>query len=277
MSFYHIKTGPASLDLSVVVPVYNEEPNVETLGAEIEDAMSRTPWTWECIWVDDGSSDGTAEKLRRLQASNPRHRPVRLTVHEGQSAALAVGISASLGKFVATLDGDGQSDPADIPRLVSLLVQGDLHIVNGRREKRRDHIVRKLSSRIANGFRNRLTGERVTDVGCSLRAFRRETVDGIFVFKGMHRFLPTLIKMNGFARSTEIPVGHRPRRHGQTKYGISNRLWVGIADTMAVRWMRGRMACPRIGDASVDASSRANGPHAGPSSRDRPGQPARVE
>ena len=256
MPFFQMKPGPASLDVSIVIPVYNEELNVESLSTEINRSMENAPWTWECLWVDDRSTDGTFEKLLRLHTADPRHHALRLAAHEGQSAALAVGVSRSRGRYIATLDGDGQSDPADVARLLALLSENDLHVVNGRRARRPENFVRKASSRIANAFRNAVTGDRVTDVGCSLRVFRREAVDGIFVFKGMHRFLPTLIKMNGYDKIAEISVSHRPRRYGRTKYGISNRLWVGIADTLAVRWMRGRIASPRVGESSADEPLR---------------------
>ncbi len=264
MRFSHVQIGDFSLDLSIVIPVYNEEDNVETLAGEINTALRESPWSWECIWVDDRSTDGTFEKLVRISNGDRRHGFVRLAAHEGQSAALAAGFSRSAGSFIATLDGDGQSDPADIPRLAAYLGAQDLDLVNGRREDRRDGFVRMASSRIANAYRNWLTGENVTDVGCSLRVFRRACVDGLFVFKGMHRFLPTLIRMNGFDRIAEVPVRHRARARGSTKYGIWNRLWVGIGDTFAIRWMRGRFATARVERSSIVEPS----PHGGGGSRE---------
>jgi dolichol-phosphate mannosyltransferase len=258
MPFCHIPAGRASLDVSIVVPVHDEQPNIETLAAEIDDAMGKTSWMWECVWVDDHSSDGTLDTIRRLHARDARHLWVTLGARAGQSPAIAAGISISNGKYIATLDGDGQNDPSDVPRLLVVLVENHLHVVNGRRENRCDNFVRKVSSRIANRFRNALTGDSVTDVGCSLRVFRREAVDGLPVFKAMHRFFPTLIRMNGYDRITEVPVSHRPRHGGRTKYGISNRLWVGITDTFAVRWMKTRMAAPRIADSSRDLDTRTD-------------------
>jgi dolichol-phosphate mannosyltransferase len=258
MVFFAITPGCTSLDVSIVIPVYDEQPNIETLAAEINDAMAKTSSTWECVWVDDRSSDGTLETIRRLHARDPRHSWVTLAARAGQSPAIAAGISISKGKYIATLDGDGQNDPSDVPRLLAVLVENDLDVVNGRREKRRDNFVRKVSSRIANAFRNSLTRESVSDVGCSLRVFRRETVDGLPLFKATHRFLPTLIRMNGYDRIAEVPVSHRPRRRGKTKYGISDRLWVGIADTFAVRWMKIRMTAPRIADSSREFDTRTN-------------------
>ncbi len=228
------------INLSVVVPVYNEAENVSPLAAEISSVLDPLDILWECIWVNDSSADGTAAALEALCRNSATHRCVTLPRNSGQSAALAVGFRVARGGLIATMDGDGQNDPSDIPLLLTRLEQGDVDMVNGVRAKRRDSRVRLLSSRIGNGFRNRLTGDRVTDVGCSMRICRREFLISLPVFKGMHRFLPTLARMKG-CRITEIPVRHRPRLHGQSKYGIGNRLWVGLADTLAVRWMQRRM------------------------------------
>lgn len=233
------------VEVSVVVPVMDEEASVARLAEEIAEAMARTGRRWECVWVDDGSTDGTRAALEAVAAKRPEHRVVALDGHFGQSAALAAGFSSARGPIVATLDGDGQNDPADIPRLLERLDRGDVDMVNGVRAKRRDSFVRRASSKIANAFRNWLTKESVTDVGCSLRVFRKSCVEGIPVFKGMHRFLPTLARLRG-ARIAEVPVHHRPRTAGRTKYGIGNRLWVGISDTLAVRWMQRRLVWPRV-------------------------------
>ena len=237
---------PPSLDVSLVIPVRDEAENVAELGAEIARALDPQPWRWECVWVDDGSRDGTLPELARLHERDPRHRYVVLDGRYGQSAALAVGFRYARGAILATLDGDGQNDPAEIPRLLRILEQAEADLVNGWRRERRDPWLRRLSSRIANGVRDRATGDRIRDVGCSLRVFRRACVEGLFAFDGMHRFLPTLIRLNGFSRILEVPVSHRPRRHGRTKYGIRNRLWVGLADTWAVRWMIRRAVRPRV-------------------------------
>jgi dolichol-phosphate mannosyltransferase len=161
----------------------------------------------------------------------------------GQSVALEAGFRAARGEITATLDGDLQNDPADILRLMTHLDCAD--VVNGVRENRQDSWLRRLSSRIGNGFRNWLTGESVTDVGCSLRVMRTEYLRGLELYRGMHRFLPTLLKMQG-ARLTEVAVNHRPRRFGRSKYGIANRLFVGIADVLAVRWMQSRHVTHRV-------------------------------
>jgi dolichol-phosphate mannosyltransferase len=231
--------------LSIVIPVMNEAESIPFLASEVESAMSSGDVDWECLWVDDGSTDETGSVLAGLESSNPRHRALPLAHNFGQSAALAVGFSVARGKVLGTLDGDGQNDPADLLRLLEHMHKSSADMVNGIRAKRKDSIVRKLSSQIANRFRNSLTGESVTDVGCAIRVFKRECVEKIPVFKGMHRFFPTLVKMQGFS-ITEIPVNHRPRERGKTKYGINNRLWVGLADTFAVMWMKRRLVWPKL-------------------------------
>jgi len=235
-----ITSGNTQIYLSIVIPVKDEEANIEQLAGEVSAALSTLDMGWECIWVDDGSQDGTLSVLRTLHQSDPRHMFIALERNHGQSTALAAGFRRSRGSIIATLDGDGQNDPADLPALIARLEAEDADMVNGVRRKRRDSFVRRISSRIANGFRNLLTRENVSDVGCSLRVMRKECLEGIPLFEGMHRFLPTLIGMMGW-RITEVPVNHRPRVRGKTKYGINNRLWVGLLDTFAVCWMRGRI------------------------------------
>lgn len=223
--------------VSIVVPVYNEEESLPVLAAEIAAAMAAAP-DYELLLVDDGSTDGSPAVLARLAAADPRIRVLRLGRNSGQSAALAAGFAHARAPVTVTLDADLQNDPADIPRLLAELDAG-WDVVCGVRTERQDTWVRRLSSRLANGVRNRLTHERVTDVGCTLRACRTEALRRVPVFKGMHRFLPTLLRMEG-ARVKEVPVRHRPRRYGEAKYGIGNRLWRGLADLFAVRWMQSR-------------------------------------
>ncbi len=246
MAYQIIDPVPASLDVSLVVPVKDEAENVLLLAAEIRAAMEPSPWSWECVWVDDGSSDATGELLRQLAAEDPRHRVLTLERNFGQSAAMACGFSAARGRLLATLDGDGQSDPADVPGMLALLLAKEADLVNGFRARREDSVVRKLSSRVGNAVRNWITGEQVRDVGCSLRVMRREALAHLFVFRGMHRFLPTLMRLNGVGRTLEVPVHHRPRLRGQTKYGINNRLWVGLADLFGVWWLQRRTVAPRV-------------------------------
>jgi dolichol-phosphate mannosyltransferase len=237
--------GEQSLEVSIIVPVRDEAESIIGLSEEIGRAMEGQDYPWECLWVDDGSRDGSLSILRELSGKDPRHRYISLEENAGQSAALTAGFSESRGAFLATLDGDGQNDPADIPRLLEILRSGDADMVNGYRRVRQDSIVRKLSSRIANGFRNLITGKTVRDVGCSTRAFRRECVENLPRFAGMHRFLPTLVAMEGY-RLAEVPVNHRPRLKGRTKYGIGNRLWVGLADLFGVLWLKKRFFSFRI-------------------------------
>jgi dolichol-phosphate mannosyltransferase len=242
-------------DVSIIIPVMNEEENIEILAGEITDVMRENKWKWECVWVDDYSTDSTRDKLKKLNKEQPEHKYVFHAKNYGQSAAMSTGFRYAEAEIIVTMDGDGQNSPESIPGLVSALIEKKADIINGKRQKRHDNIIRKICSKIANAFRNIITGESVSDVGCSLRAFRKECVKNIPVFKGMHRFFPTLVKIEGYNKIYEIPVIHRSRERGQTKYGINNRLWVGIADTLAVCWMRKRMVRP---ETSALSSSTEN-------------------
>ncbi len=234
-------TPPAG-SVTLLVPVYNERENLAPLHAEIHAVMDGTGRPWELLLVDDGSDDGGAEVMARLAAEDPRVRILTLARRCGQTAALAAGFAAARGEVVVTLDADLQNDPADIPRLLEAL--GGHAAVIGRRERRHDSWRRRLSSRIANAVRNRLTGETVADTGCSLKAMRRDVLARLALTEGMHRFLPTLIKMQG-GTVAELPVNHRPRQAGRSKYGIANRLFVGLGDLLMVRWMQAR-ALPAV-------------------------------
>jgi len=226
------------LDLSLVIPVYNERDNLAPLVSEITASLRGAGWRYEVLMVDDGSTDGSADALATLRRGHPELRIVRLARNAGQTAAMDAGFHRARGRIVVTLDADLQNDPADIPLLVREMEGWDA--VVGVRRVRRDSLVRRVSSRVANYVRNRLSDETITDTGCSLKAYRREAVARLKLYRGMHRFLPTLLKMEGF-RVREIPVGHRPRAHGQSKYGISNRLVPSFVDLLAVRWMKKRM------------------------------------
>ncbi|HET6348209.1 MAG TPA: glycosyltransferase family 2 protein [Candidatus Krumholzibacteria bacterium] len=239
------------MELSIIIPARDEVESVSRLAGEIDTAFADASFAWECIWVDDGSRDGTLESLKALHSAAPeRHQYVSLAQSCGQSAALSVGIEHARGRIVGTLDADLQNDPAELPRLMHMLEPGKADMVTGVRAGRRDDFVRRASSRIANSFRNAITGDRIQDVGCSLRVFYRRCVIDVPVFNGMHRFLPTLVRMNGY-RVVEVPVGHRARRYGRTKYGVNNRLWRGIADCLAVRWMKARAVQPVITSTSL--------------------------
>ena len=232
-------TNQDDIDLSIVIPLKDESENIGPLADELTEVLESHPWSWECVWVDDGSTDGSLLILERLFQENARHRYISFEKNAGQSAAFWAGFQSARGAILATVDGDGQNDPASIPPLVEMVESGECDMANGYRAKRHDTLVRKLSSRIANAFRTWVTGKTVRDVGCSTRVFRRECVEALPQFKGMHRFLPTLVAIRGF-RLAETPVNHRPRIHGKTKYTINNRLWVGLVDTFGVLWLRKR-------------------------------------
>ena len=232
----------AAPELSIVVPLFNEEENLPQLAHELAAALQPTGLAYEVLFVDDGSTDGSLAALKALAAADGRVRILRHRRNAGQSAGLATGFRAARGAVVVTLDADLQNDPADIPRLLAALA-GGFDVVSGVRVERQDSWVRKFSSRVANAVRNWATDEAITDVGCSLKAYRREFLADLPMFSGMHRFLPTLVRWNG-ARVTELPVRHRPRLHGVAKYGIGNRLFRALADLWAVRWMRRRWLPP---------------------------------
>ena len=226
-----------------MVPAYNERENLAPLLAEIAAALGDR--SYEVIVVDDGSTDGTLEALKTLRRQYPALRILAFERNAGQTAAFAAGFRAAAAPIVVTLDADLQNDPADIPKLVETLQRSGVTAVAGYRANRRDTSWKRLQSRIANGVRNRLNGEVIRDTGCSLKAFRTDAVRDLPLFSGMHRFLPTLIKMQGGSVS-EVPVGHRPRQHGVTKYGMWNRVWRSLVDAFAVRWMQRRALRYRV-------------------------------
>jgi dolichol-phosphate mannosyltransferase len=232
------------VQISVVIPFKDEAESIPLLSDELSTVIDNNRFCWECIWIDDGSADNSSEKVKHLMRSRPDYHLIQFDKNYGQSAALGCGFKKSRGKIIVTLDADLQNDPADIPGLLDLLLDSNVDMVNGIRKKRRDSVIRLISSRIANKYRNTLTRSSVTDVGCSMRVFYRRCVENVPIFKGMHRFLPTLVEMQGF-KITEAPVNHRPRIKGITKYGVNNRLWVGIIDTLAVAWMQRRFVYPK--------------------------------
>jgi dolichol-phosphate mannosyltransferase len=225
-------------ELSVVLPVRDERENLAPLLGEIRAAMDER--RYEMLAVDDGSTDGSLAELRRLAGTMPELRVLRLGAPAGQSAALVAGWEAARAAIVVTLDADGQNDPADIPRLLARLsTSPDLAAVVGVRTGRRDSGWKLVQSRVANSFRNWITGHRVQDTGCGLKVMRRAALGGLPRFDGMHRFLPTLIVLRG-GRFEELPVAHRRRRHGRTKYGAWNRALRGLRDALGVRWLARR-------------------------------------
>lgn len=234
-----------SPELSLVIPVFNERENLEPLLKEIAAALRPSGRAYEVVTVDDGSTDGSRAELHRLQGAFPELRVVGFARNAGQTAAFAAGFRAARAPVAVTLDADLQNDPADIPNLVAELERTGATAVVGYRLNRRDTSWKRLQSRIANGVRNWLTSESIRDTGCSLKAFRTEAVRALPVFNGMHRFFPTLIRMEGGTVS-EFPVRHRQRRFGTTKYGMWNRVFRALADAIAVRWMQRRAIRYRI-------------------------------
>jgi dolichol-phosphate mannosyltransferase len=215
--------------VSVVVPLFNEEENVPILQTEVHGALSELDY--EIIFVDDGSVDRTAERIENA----PNIRLIRFEKNTGQSAAIYAGLRAVRGATAVLIDGDLQNDPADIPRLLAEIARG-ADLVCGYRVKRQDTIVKRLTSWIANAVRSRFTKDGVRDTGCTLKAMRRECVSALVPFKGMHRFIPALVKAAGY-RLVEIPVNHRLRRFGQSKYGLGNRALRATIDMFGVRWL----------------------------------------
>jgi dolichol-phosphate mannosyltransferase len=238
----------APVELSLVVPVYNERESLPILVAEIGQALAGGKGggrRYEIVAVDDGSTDGSLEVLKALKRDHPELHIVAFAANAGQTAAFAAGFGAARGRVIVTLDADLQNDPADIPALLAELERSAAAAVVGYRVNRRDSGWKLLQSRIANGVRNRLNRETIRDTGCSLKAFRVEVLRAVPLFNGMHRFLPTLVRMQG-GRVTEVPVHHRPRRFGKTKYGMWNRVFRALADALAVRWMQRRALRYRV-------------------------------
>ena len=234
--------------LSVVVPVKNEADNVEPLIREIAAALTGNT-TFEILYVDDGSTDATQAHLQALKVEFPMLRVIRHRASCGQSRAVTSGVTAARYEWIATLDGDGQNDPADIPALLAELENpahpAHLELLAGWRSKRNDTFIRRLSSKIANGVRSRMLRDDTPDTGCGLKVFARETFLALPNFDHMHRFLPALVLRNGGA-VVSVPVHHRARERGTSKYGVHNRLWVGIVDLFGVAWLQRRVRLPVI-------------------------------
>ena len=221
-----------SAAVSVVVPLFNEEESIQILQQELRAALKHLDY--EVIFVDDGSLDRTVERIE----VGANARVVRFKKNTGQSAAIYAGLTAARGATVVLIDGDLQNDPADIPNLLDEIARG-ADLVCGYRAQRRDTLVKRLTSRIANAVRSRFTKDGVRDTGCTLKAMRRECVSALVPFKGMHRFIPALVKGAGY-RLVEIPVNHRSRRFGQSKYGLGNRAVRATIDMFGVRWLLSR-------------------------------------
>jgi glycosyltransferase involved in cell wall biosynthesis len=225
------------IDISVVVPVYNEEENLPVLIPQIAEVLGPLGKTYEMIFVDDGSQDHSRHLLKEMALQFPQIRILGFKRNCGETAAGAAGIKEARGGIVITIDADLQNDPKDIPRMLDYLKEYDM--VTGWRQKREDSWVKRITSRIANRIRNSLSGEEIQDSGCTFRAYKRECLQDIKLYKGMHRFIPTLVKMEGY-RVIEIPIAHHPRKFGVSKYTTWNRMWRAFVDLLAVKWMKSR-------------------------------------
>jgi len=226
-----------TIEISVVVPVFNEAENLPILIPRLVKVLEPLGLSYEMIFVDDGSLDGSRSILKEMASRYPSLRIIGLKKNRGLSTALIAGMREALGERIVTLDSDLQNDPEDIPKLLESLDHYDM--ATGWRHKRNDPWLKRVSSRIANAIRNHLSGETIKDSACTLRAFKKECLKDLPVFNGMHRFLPTLVKMKGY-QVIEVPVSHHPRRFGKSKYNIRNRLWRSFIDLLAVRWMKRR-------------------------------------
>lgn len=237
--------------VSVVVPFYNEEDNVLPLAERIEAVFSGlVDYDYECLFVNDGSRDGTRAAIDAAAAANARIRPVHLVQNRGQSAALVAGMRRARGEYVLTLDGDLQNDPADFPRMLELLKTHDC--VCGYRAKRNDSRLRRISSKIGNGAREAMLKDGIRDAGCGSKGFRRRCIEHIVPFNGAHRYFAVMMRTAGMTIA-ECEVRHHPRMHGSSKYGINNRLWRGIYDLFGVRWLKRRYVTFEIEGEESDA------------------------
>ncbi len=244
------------VDYSLVVPVYNERENVRELVARSLPAMAALGGSFEVVLVDDGSTDGSSAILDELAAREPRLHVLHFEHNCGQSAALDAGFRHALGRIVVTIDADLQSDPADIASLLPGLASHDA--VVGIRTDRHDNPWRRFSSWFANGVRNRLTREDIVDTGCPLKAFRAEAIKSVRMWKGSHRFLPTLLRLGGFT-VTQVPVPHHRRTAGKSKYGTLDRAFRGLRDALGVRWLQDRHLDWRLRDGTTGTGDRGPG------------------
>ena len=226
------------IDLSIVIPVFNEEESLPILFEELTRALQPVGRTYEIICVNDASTDSSVEVLSQLQQERAELVVVTHRMNCGESAGQASGFKRARGEIIITMDADLQNDPADIPAFLQALT-ADVACVCGVRKVRQDDFVKRFSSRTANKFRDLITGDHIQDAGCTYRAIRRYALGEMLVFNGMHRFLPTILKAQGY-QVREILVNHRPRVKGYSKYGVGNRLWRGIRDCFAIRWYRAR-------------------------------------
>ena len=227
------------LNISIVVPVYNEIDNIGPLIDRVRTTLDGTGLSWEFLAVDDGSTDGSGKRLDELATTEKRIRVLHFKENCGQSAGLDAGFKNARGRLVALLDADLQTYPEDLPKLIEMLESEGVDAVVGIRAERHDSGWKRFSSRFANGVRNRLTREDIQDTGCPIKVFRAEAIRSVKMFTGMHRFLPTLLRMEGYSVK-QVPVRHTERTAGTSKYGTWDRAFSGLRDALAVRWMQDR-------------------------------------
>lgn len=232
----------ASVEISLVVPLYNEEDSIAEMQSESMQALEEAGFDWELVLVDDGSKDGTLAGI----TPHPRVTVISFAQNAGQSAAMYAGIMAAKGEIIAMIDGDLQNDPADLPKLVKLIREGGADLACGYRANRKDSTWKRYQSKVANAVRSKFVGDGVRDTGCSLKAMKRDCRRALVPFYGMHRFIPALIGSRGY-KVLETPVNHRPRAHGESKYGGGfNRVWKASVDMFGVRWLNRRALDIRI-------------------------------
>jgi len=224
--------------LSIVAPIYNEEENIRLLHEAITNAVRGRVESYEIVLVNDGSRDRSASLLNELAKEDPAVKAIHFESNCGQTAAIYAGLKQSSGELIALIDADLQTDPRDIFKLMPYIPQMDF--VNGKRVRRQDTLVKKVSSRVGNGIRNWLTGDSIYDTGCPMKLMKREVAESYYLYEGMHRFLPTLAKINGF-KVIEVAVSHHERQYGVSKYGVFNRAFVGLMDAIVIGWLRKRV------------------------------------
>jgi glycosyltransferase involved in cell wall biosynthesis len=237
--------------ISLVIPVYNEEENLPILFEEIQKSLDASGRSWEAVFIDDGSRDGSLAVLRKLFQTDPRARYAAFAGNRGQSAAFKAGFAEARGEIIVTLDADLQNDPADIPRMVEAYEAQGADMVAGRRAKRQDTLAKRVGSRVGNAVRNMFTHDGISDTGCSLKVMRAEMAKALPMFTGMHRFLPALMLMEG-AKIIEMDVNHRPRAYGESNYNNWKRGVQGLYDCIAVQWMAKRHFKYRIKERGGD-------------------------
>ncbi|HCT85110.1 MAG TPA: glycosyltransferase [Candidatus Margulisbacteria bacterium] len=223
--------------ISVIIPVFNEQENLIAINTELLEVLNKLPYSYEIIYVNDGSTDNSISLLSNISKNHNRIRVISFNRNYGQTAALSAGFEEAEGQYIVTLDADRQNSPKDIPALFKYIPKYD--IVCGIRKHRKDSLVKIISSKIANSIRNIITNENITDTGCSLKIIKKEYAKSFPLFEGMHRFFPTLVKLKG-GKSIEVEVSHNPRRFGKSKYTTLNRMFIAFIDCLAVKWMQKR-------------------------------------